>query len=576
MRLALAVFLLSAVFVHGADPVNADRLIYGGSWAGMVGVEGGIPVRTTIYTNVNAYTGSPATITTALNNCPSNQVVKLNAGTFSMNASLSHRYSGRTLRGTTNANGVPTTIIVFTGGSIRLLPIESSTSWRLDLTGDFTTRTVSSPTGASLRGATAITLTAAPTGMVDEQAIFFTDDSTGGDDFYGFGSTGGDRTWFHWARVTNIVGSVIHVFPPISADFLTGTTQVHYKPAAGGEMVQYAGVEDIEIQMTGATDSLTGFFGADSCWYKNVKAGTTSGGGGVHHNNPYSFFRCEIRHCEFYGQTAYGNSSYVINAFGGGSLLVIDNYFHDIANIMPMFGLHSSAFAYNYANAMSYDSPNGWLAQGVFMHGAFNDYNLFEGNWVHGGYNDKAAESKNTVWLRNRLRGYDTDGATGIASDNSECISLEAGHTNWVMAGNVLGENGFHITVLNTFTTDSDFPSETIYNLKTTTTNTFVRLGNYNTVTDGIPSEEAVGGGDTIATSYLFSSQPDTIVHFWPNITSANMSSFSGKGDATNLLAAAYRSTHSGADPNWAAAAAAPASVVISGAVRISGGVRVQ
>ncbi len=52
-------------------------------WSG-VGVPGGIPNRTTIYTTLTS-TATLTDINNAINNCPSNQVVFLSAGTYTLN-----------------------------------------------------------------------------------------------------------------------------------------------------------------------------------------------------------------------------------------------------------------------------------------------------------------------------------------------------------------------------------------------------------------------------------------------------------------------------------------------------------
>lgn len=62
-----------------------------------VGVRGGIPTRTTIYTNLSP-TATASDINTALANCPSNEVVFLSAGTYLLSNSV-HWTRGVTLRG---------------------------------------------------------------------------------------------------------------------------------------------------------------------------------------------------------------------------------------------------------------------------------------------------------------------------------------------------------------------------------------------------------------------------------------------------------------------------------------------
>lgn len=534
-----------------SDPVAATVLISGGTWAGMVGVEGGIPTNFTLSTTVSD-SGNSATnrsnINTAITNAANDTYVLLDSGTYQVNNTILLSNSRTILRGAVDAQGLPATTINFTAGSDRLLRIGAESGWDISNTGSFTTRNVTDPTGASLRGASTVTLASAPTGMTVNQPIFFSDDSQGGDDFYGFGSSGAGRTWMHWARVSAISGSDITFSPPISADYLTGTLQCHFK--AGGSMVSRCGLENIIVTSSSVDTSLTGFYGADECWIKNCKIGPTTGNSQRHHVDCYSFFRCQIDHSELYGQETYGNSSYVINAYAGGSFLVVNTYIHDVANIMPMFGLHSSAFAYNYCNAFSYDSPTHWLSQIVFDHGAIQDYNLYEGNRVAASYNDNSATARNTLWFRNRMRGYDADGATGVTTGNTNCLTQEDGYSIRVMAGNVLGENGIHSTVTRTFTTGNENSTDNIYNLNTDHDDLVTRIANYNTVDDAIPAGEALGGGEALVTSYLYAAKPSWFgICPWPPIDPTLFT----QSNTVTSLPAGYRATN-GTDPPAAAA----------------------
>jgi hypothetical protein len=192
------------------------------------------------------------------------------------------------------------------------------------------------------------------------------------------------------------------------------------------------------------------------------------------------------------------NSTYCISAVHSSQLLIEDNYFHDCPNVMPMFGLNGSAFAYNYIDDLPY-SPSNWLSQIVFFHGSHNHYNLFEGNWCASSYNDSSGGSRNNLWFRKRMRAWDS---AGPKTGNLEAMTLCLDHTNLVMAGNVLGENGVHTRVMSTFSGSGDNFPNSIYNINTAAT--FDRFANYNTVDDGIPATEA----QAIVTSYLYSSKP--------------------------------------------------------------------
>src|SRR5271163_3355720 len=82
-------------------------------WQGITGVEGGIPSVTTIYQTLSPG-ATVSQINTALANCPSNQVVFLNAGTYNLSGQvLLNGKSGVVLRGA----GPTNTILIFASQS---------------------------------------------------------------------------------------------------------------------------------------------------------------------------------------------------------------------------------------------------------------------------------------------------------------------------------------------------------------------------------------------------------------------------------------------------------------------------
>src|SRR5258708_26826150 len=77
--------ILSAVATSGGLTIAMDRLPGGVWWTNWsTGVVGGIPNVTTIYTNLSPSGNDFLNIQTAVANCPSNQVVYLEAGTYDL------------------------------------------------------------------------------------------------------------------------------------------------------------------------------------------------------------------------------------------------------------------------------------------------------------------------------------------------------------------------------------------------------------------------------------------------------------------------------------------------------------
>lgn len=107
--LTIIIILISPALAHGQawsgviDPIRAL------DWS-TPGVTGGIPTRTTICSTLNPG-ATAAQINSAINACPSGQVVFLNAGTYNLSTEIVMK-SNVTLRGA----GANSTQVKFTGG----------------------------------------------------------------------------------------------------------------------------------------------------------------------------------------------------------------------------------------------------------------------------------------------------------------------------------------------------------------------------------------------------------------------------------------------------------------------------
>lgn len=125
---ALAALLLISQSAPG-DIIPANRIRV---WEGMVGVEGGIPDSTTmtVYTNLTS-SATLAQINAALAACPSNKVVQLGAGTYSLGTDSLVIPNGVVLRGA----GMTNTVLVSTkdlngaGGCIVVMGSDPLAAW---------------------------------------------------------------------------------------------------------------------------------------------------------------------------------------------------------------------------------------------------------------------------------------------------------------------------------------------------------------------------------------------------------------------------------------------------------------
>lgn len=499
MRLALSILLLTCWSAFAAnDPVPSDRLPYAGTWSGIVGVKGGIPARTDVYTTLSSG-ATIAQIETALADAASNQVVKLNAGTYTFNGGDLDLVNFKTLRGTTNASGYPTTILRWTSaGEVWI----GDGAWDVSNSGQFTARTIS---GTPTRGDVAITLTAAPTGLTEGTVMWILANNT---------ATLKGACWCDWngdgeyplgiaCYVTNVSGSTVGFEPPLNHDYIPANPIIWYRAAS--YYTTLAGLEDVRVEHAdNVSGTLLNFRGSIDCWARNVWT-TNVSGNPYHHIWMYATYRTEIRDCDVCGvyDLSVPWATYGISAVQSCNALVVNSMFHHIPNVMAMFGLGSSAYVGNYAVDMYYGASP-WLSQIVFFHGSHNSYNLFEGNWIPRCYHDSdydAPASMKNVFLRNRILGQDP-----TAGYHTAFVAVDDNHEQMVHAGNVLGHPTYHTIWWRT--NSDDFGDTVLYGVGLGSSNSFLRFTNWNVVTPGTPVEERLAPSSNIVDSYIYASKP--------------------------------------------------------------------
>lgn len=547
----------ASVTSPGTDPFPSDRLPFGGTWEGLVGVTGGIPDRQTVFTTIQPYTGSPATINTAITNCPAGQVVLLAPGNFNIaqnggNGTIVVAKNNVTLRGSVDADGIPTTKVIFTGTNSQIAL--GNFGWDTANAAIYTIRSVSA--GAT-RGSSTVTLTAAPTGLTVGRMVFLLASASAPSvDGGGFSVFLGDP-FSHGCVCTAINGTQVSFFPPLNADYLGGSTvRLVYRGAA--DQTELAGIENLDISCGTANNPRSvvaptayfRIFGTLNCWVKNCRT-YWCGGGGNQHYMPYITVGLEIRHCEIDRNQNLSSNSYAIQPDHCSSMLIEDNYIHSIPNMIPIAGGGCNAVCYNYLVDEPYSSPN-WLSQIIFTHTSHCHYVLFEGNKVPAYYCDATSKgqfshSHSLTWFRDRVVGWDANPTQGVPkTSNTQCLTFEAHHDNVTIAGAVLGRPGFHTVYLSSLDPDGGGDGS-VLNADPTTRGTWSRIGNYNTVNGGVPAAEAVGGGQALVDSYLHSARPSYwgSSQPWPWVTPSSFT----QSDDENNFPAGYRANHSGVDP---------------------------
>jgi hypothetical protein len=538
-----------------ADAVPASRLPFGGTWNGIVGVRDVDPTTRTKSGSTLPAGSTASQISSAINAASSGQYVELAAGTFNLSGDFTIMKSGVTLRGQVDANGNPATVLNFSSGQM----IVGDGSWDFSNSSAFTNFAVNS--GAT-RGSTSVTVSSTPSGLTAGRLMFITAPKNAPTiDGGGWTDWAGGHPFSQAVKVTGVSGNTISFTPAINADYLSGT-QVHYRGA--GNQIDYFGLENLSFKNS------SGYFGsqiirmngANQCWVRNCKF---TGVGDADSLNAavywYCCFSCELSHSEVFDARSFGSSTYGVASVHSHSLLVVNNYFHHLPNVFPMMATGGSAFAYNYFTDEPYQNAT-FLSQIVFFHGSHSHYNLFEGNWVATHYNDDTAigntsHSRNSLYVRERLLGWDP---TGPKDNNTSCITLTNHHDNVTVAACVMGHSGTQTT----YNDNGTVGSNAIFNVNSVSDSTLARLGNYNTLNNGIPAaEQSALAGNTVAASYLFSAKPAWFGSLpWPWCDPSN---YSQSNNPANLPAG-YRAAN-GRDPagSGAIVPSAPTNLRITG-----------
>lgn len=443
--------LLLATLTASATIIQPSRRI---TWD--PGIPGGIPFRTTINTTLNAIDNTGATdvrasIQSALDACPSNQVVKLPAGTFKIVGKLSIP-TGVTLRGVgTNtvldARGVTTSGLIEMGTSgLPFDPTGISTTISSGASRDSTSLVVASATGISVGTYLVITET--------NDASFVT--ITGGEGPAGWvdgWNDSGARARGQIVEVTGVSGTTITFTPGLYADY----TRVPWATRFAATC-KWAGVEDLKIAANNTgTDRNILMQTAAYCWAYNVEGDYTDGD----HVSVEWGYRCEINHCYFhdaYLHTAGSFDTQVGLKYKSSACLVVNNIIRRLhVAVLVEWGAAGNVIAYNY-DAGNFDeninSAARWLPPGLLAnHGAHPQFNLFEGNVGQKFAADFVwGSSSHGTIFRNYFSGFgiahppisgarasEDLGTTYELIQANRAVDLTDSQTTYNVVGNVLG-----------------------------------------------------------------------------------------------------------------------------------------
>lgn len=407
------------------------------------GWNGGIPVRSTVYTTLTPSGGDDTNaINNACANCPAHQSVVLSAGTFTISGGgIQITNSYITLRGAgpgpgqlgTSLNTLPSnagaTLLVKSDANTNPAPVITIGT----ITGVDTMFQTAAFANDAVFGANSVTLTAnPPAGLAVGEIVYVNEtyDSTytwydtnygdqgidnGGYNGWGEGQTGtvaASRPIGQAMEVASINGRVISFTTPFHWTFRVSHS-AHLGRVNISPRTSWVGVENLFMTGGDGGDG-GGNFCFGNCSYSWGKKLESSGhgpkfGGGLCHF--FSSFRCELR--DSYLHSNFNNIQN-ISPGGGFYNIVIDSYAADnlienniswIANkVMVMRGSGGgNVIGYNYMDDGYGDGYPNQMESGLNAdHMTTPHYELFEGNYSWGLSTDSRwGNAIYITWFRN-------------------------------------------------------------------------------------------------------------------------------------------------------------------------------
>ena len=326
-------------------------------------MQGGIPNRTTIFTTLSA--GSTvAQIETALNACPSNQVVKLGAGTFTISSTINFNRHGVTLRG---------------AGTNTVLRVTTGLSDVIEFGSDNPSTAGTSVTAGWSRGSSNLTVSSTASLAVDDlvslsevlnSAVMYDSDGTT------------TRAVRQQVLITAINGNILTIWPPVHSGLGTSPRVDRFDQSA---VYRMSGVEDLMIDGNGQDVNWTILFqNTVNCWTKGVYLRRPSNYGiSLYQTLFFEGTKCHVDEAQNY---ASNHAGYLLgngSGWSASSSAIYDNITDKIApGIEVNGGSSGNIVAYNFF----------WDAQLELVqfpsidmnHGPECMLNLYEGNVTDG------------------------------------------------------------------------------------------------------------------------------------------------------------------------------------------------
>jgi len=416
MRLSGFYLLLSLAAVDAAtwSPPASNSI----PWSlGICGVPGGIRRPSITYTSYTS-SATPANVQTGINNCPSNQVVGMAAGTYAWSS------------GVTFGTGDDGVALILTNATINY----SGSSAAFTLGGDTSLSAGSLLTTNHPKGSSNITVVSAAGLTVGWMCLVDQDDDT---NLVWMKSALG-RHLTQVSQITAVNGNTVTIWPPLIWHFSSNLT-ARLKDWSGTQ-IEYSGIEGIgncRVDYTSATTG-TGIFvdQAFGCWVKNIRSILNDN----YHMDTLNSTRCTWEG-NYYDDTPIHDPNHAGLRFYDNVTfcVVIDNIFF---RAPPPIEMNLSTSGHIVAYNFSHDSYQDGFGQYNMLwasHGAHPMMNLYEGNYGNGvvadGYFGSASHGH---VFRNRLHGW----TPTFPLANSFCVGPKRWSLFWYVVGNVLGRTG--------------------------------------------------------------------------------------------------------------------------------------
>jgi hypothetical protein len=445
--ITVSALMLIAICHSAAEIMPVERRI---DWS-QSGIPGGVPVRTKIYTTINAalygngVTDATSAIQAALTACPANQVIYVPAGVYKIQGSLKIP-SNVTLRGA----GPQKTILEAHGSGNGFIIFDPDLElWNPPLIAitagmakNSTVITVTDTTGISVGCYLKIS-------QLNDSA-YVTITGVGGKCTWCDEGYNGIRSMGQMVEVVSKSGNNIGIVPGL---YFTYSASLSPAVSVQKPGVSHAGVEDLQVYMnnTGYTANIQ-MNGAAYCWIKNIESNYADGD----HVRLFSSYRCEIRDSYFHdafshlpGQT---DADIIIASKSSGNL-VENNILRRLhASVMLNWGASGNSISYNFCEG-NFDSRVSYcLFADLSVHGAHPMFNLWEGNVV-GMLNPDSywgSSSHNTGfrnWMKGATaicnpivgRGPEQHDSCWWAIQNNRAVALDFACRYYSLIGNVAG-----------------------------------------------------------------------------------------------------------------------------------------